>query len=171
MMFRISGPIGMWREFMRHRFGFSYNEESGRYKVLDGVFYIPPPERNLVQKGKPGHYTFVPGGEHHYTIMREELGLSYRQAWICYQAQLNAGIAKEVARFCLPVATYSTAYVTCNPRSLMAFLSLRTKQKPALFPSFPQWEINQVADQMEVIFAEKFPLTHVAFGAAGRVGP
>ncbi len=171
MMFRISGPIAMWREFMRHRIGFSYNEQSGRYMELGGVFYIPPPERNLVQPGKPGHYTFVPGDVDQYSTMRLCLEKSYAVAWHSYQMQLTHGVAKEVARFCLPVATYSTAYVTCNPRSLMAFLSLRTKQKPALFPSFPQWEINQVADQMEVIFAEKFPLTHVAFGAAGRVGP
>ena len=40
MMLRVTAPIFVWREFMRHRIGFSYNEESGRYKVLDGVFYV-----------------------------------------------------------------------------------------------------------------------------------
>ena len=39
--FRISAPIFVWREFMRHRIGFSYNEESGRYKKLEPKFYVP----------------------------------------------------------------------------------------------------------------------------------
>src|ERR1700741_1099473 len=68
MMFRISGPIAMWREYMRHRIGFSYNEQSGRYMELDPVFYIPPKHRNLVQTGKPGHYIFVPGTDQQYEL-------------------------------------------------------------------------------------------------------
>lgn len=171
MSFRISGPIAMWREYMRHRIGFSYNEQSGRYMELAPVFYIPPPERALVQIGKPGHYEFVPGSDPQYVSTRSELTLSYQTAWVSYQEQLRLGIAKEVARFCLPVGIYSTAYVTCNPRSMMSFLSLRTKHEDSMFPSFPQWEINQVADQMETIFAQLFPLTHAAFLNSGRVSP
>lgn len=171
MMLRIGGPIAMWREYMRHRIGFSYNEQSGRYMELDGVFYIPPKHRALVQIGKPGHYDFIPGDERQYKIVCKELEQSYIFAWDAYQEQLRLGIAKEVARFCLPVGIYSTAYVTCNPRSLMSFLSLRTKHEDSSYPSFPQWEINQVADQMEAIFAQIFPLTHEAFHNAGRVSP
>ena len=55
---RISAPIFVWREFMRHRIGTSYNEESGRYKQLDPVFYVPAGDRALIQVGKPGAYTF-----------------------------------------------------------------------------------------------------------------
>lgn len=171
LMFRISAPIVVWREFMRHRIGISYNEQSGRYMELAPVFYIPPRERNTDQVGKPGNYEFVPGSDEQYETITNCLGVSYYQAWDSYQIQLKAGVAKEVARFCLPVAVYSTAYVTMNPRSLMHFLSLRTKDEDSLFPSFPQWEINQVADQMEAIFAEKFPITHMAFNAARRVAP
>jgi thymidylate synthase (FAD) len=61
MTFRVTAPIFVWREFHRHRIGFSYNEESGRYKQLDPVFYVPSSERNLIQEGKPGHYVYVPG--------------------------------------------------------------------------------------------------------------
>ena len=45
------------------------------------------------------------------------------------QVLLDAGIAKEVARIILPVGIYKTQYATCNPRSLMHFLSLRTKDE------------------------------------------
>lgn len=171
MMFRISAPIMVWREFMRHRIGFSYNEESGRYKELSPCFYIPPPHRNLVQVGKPGHYVFVPGEEHDRDALHTALEYSYDAAWHSYSKMLEIGIAKEVARLVLPVATYSTAYVTCNPRSMMSFLSLRTKNEDSLFPSYPQWEINEVANKMEEHFSYLFPITHAAFNAARRVAP
>jgi thymidylate synthase (FAD) len=171
LMFRISAPITVWREFMRHRIGFSYNEQSGRYMELEPVFYIPNETRNLVQVGKPGEYRFVPGSSEQYRIMSEETSAIAILAWHAYQRQLNAGIAKEVARLVLPPNIYSSAYVTCNPRSIMHFLSLRTMHEDALFPSFPMWEINNVADQMEAIFAAKFPLTHKAFGGSRRVAP
>ena len=60
MTFYVQAPIFVFREFMRHRIA-SYNEESGRYRELRPVFYVPGPERNLVQVGKPGAYEFLPG--------------------------------------------------------------------------------------------------------------
>ena len=67
MTFFVSAPIFVFREFMRHRIA-SYNEESGRYRELRPVFYVPSKERNLVQIGKTGAYTFVPGREEQYQI-------------------------------------------------------------------------------------------------------
>lgn len=171
MTFRITAPIFVWREFMRHRIGISYNEQSGRYMELDGVFYTPPRHRALTQVGKPGAYEFVPGNDYQIDVTSDMLFGSYTMAWGSYRGMLDAGIAKEVARMCLPVATYSTAYVTMNPRSIMHFLSLRTKDEGSLFPSYPQWEINQVATQIEFLFAEKFPLTYDAFVESKRVAP
>jgi flavin-dependent thymidylate synthase len=168
---RVSAPIFVWREYMRHRIGFSYNEQSGRYMELDPVFYIPPKNRNLIQVGKPGHYTFEPGNDTQYRIVEDSLYFAYKRAWDSYKLQLEHNVAKEVARMCLPVAVYSTAYVTMNPRSIMSFLSLRTKAENSVFPSFPMWEINQVANQIEDIFEELFPLTHTAFDECGRVSP
>jgi thymidylate synthase (FAD) len=171
MMFRISAPIFVWREYMRHRIGISYNEQSGRYMELEPVFYIPKQDRALVQVGKPGKYTYEPGSEEQLTLCLDTLCVSYKVAWDSYQKQLKAGIAKEVARMCLPVSIYSTAYVTLNPRSMMHFLSLRTKHEGATFPSFPMWEINDVANQMEEIFIGLFPITSKAFTDNGRVCP
>ena len=172
LMFRITAPIFVWREFMRHRVGVSYNEQSGRYMELSGEFYIPDNTiRPLVQQGKPGAYTFVLGAKEQRDSAYLELTTAYGWAWHAYQNQLLNGVAKEVARMCLPVATYSTAYVTMNPRSLMHFLSLRTKHEDSAFPSYPQWEINQVADQMEAIFVDKFSTTAEAFTRNGRVCP
>ena len=55
--FYIEAPIFVFREFQRHRMA-SYNEESGRYKELNPVFYIPDPERKLIQIGKTGAYEY-----------------------------------------------------------------------------------------------------------------
>jgi thymidylate synthase (FAD) len=84
---------------------------------------------------------------------------------------LAAGVAREVARGVLPVATYSSMYVTLNARSLMNFLSLRTKREGSTFPSFPQREIEMVAEKMEDLWAPLMPITHAAFCDAGRVAP
>ena len=84
---------------------------------------------------------------------------------------LDAGVAREVARGVLPVATYSSMYVTMNARSLMHFLSLRTKREGSHFPSYPQREIEMVAEKMEAEWARLMPVTHAAFEAAGRVSP
>ena len=84
---------------------------------------------------------------------------------------LDAGIAREVARIVLPVTIYSSAYVTMNARALMNFLSLRTKSEDSHFPSFPQREIEMVAERYEDEWKKLMPLTHSAFVANGRVAP
>ena len=166
----VSAPIFVFREFMRHRIA-SYNEESGRYRELHPVFYVPGPDRNLVQQGKPGAYEFVPGTPDQHRVVVEQTEASCRQAYAAYQEMLAAGVAREVARIVLPVTTYSSMYVTMNARALMNFLSLRTKHPDSHFPSFPQREIEMVADLMEAEWAAVMPITHEAFAANGRVAP
>ncbi len=168
--FFVRAPIFVWREHMRHRIT-SYNEESGRYRELDPVFYVPGPERNLVQQGKPGAYEFVPGTPEQHVLVDEQVRASCTQAYAAYRAMLEAGIAREVARVVLPVTIYSSAYVTMNARALMNFLSLRTKREGSHFPSFPQREIEMVAERYEAEFARLMPLTHAAFETNGRVAP
>ncbi len=167
---RISAPIFVWREFMRHRIA-SYNEESGRYKRLDGVFYIPPRNRNLIQRGKPGSYTFVPGTVGQYEYTKQAIVKANKEAYHEYQTMLDDGIAKEVARMVLPVNIYSTAWVSMNPRGLMNFLSLRTAEENAIYKSTPMYEISVVAGQMEKDFKDNMPITHSLFRAAGSVCP
>ena len=168
--FFISAPIFVFREFMRHRIA-SYNEESGRYRELKPVFYIPNKDRKLIQVGKTGHYTFEAGTDAQYELMVSEMKKAYTAAYDAYQKMLEAGIAREVARATLPVATYSSMYVTMNARALMNFLSLRTTAEGSHFPSYPQREIEMVGEKMEAFFAEKMPLVHAAFNKSGRVSP
>ena len=170
MTFFVSAPIFVFREFMRHRIA-SYNEESGRYRELNPVFYIPNKERNLIQIGKTGAYEFVPGTDEQFNVTVDAMKEAYVVAYDSYKKMLDAGIAREVARAVLPVATYSSMYVTMNARALMNFLSLRTSREGSHFPSYPQREIEMVAEKMEAEFAKLMPLTYAAFEKSGRVAP
>jgi thymidylate synthase (FAD) len=170
MTFYVQAPIFVFREFMRHRIA-SYNEESGRYRELNPVFYVPNADRNLVQVGKPGAYEFLPGSDEQISLVDHETRAQSVSAFHSYQRMLDAGIAREVARIVLPLNIYSSMYVTLNARSLMNFLSLRTKREGTTFPSFPQREIEMAAEKMEDFFAELMPLTPAAFNGNGRVAP
>jgi thymidylate synthase (FAD) len=170
MTFFISAPIFVFREFMRHRIA-SYNEESGRYRELRPVFYVPSKDRKLVQIGKTGAYEFVEGTKEQYEIVVKSIKESCTYAYQRYQDMLNAGVAREVARAVLPVTLFSSMYVTMNARALMNFLSLRTASEGSHFPSYPQREIEMVAEKMEKYFAELMPLTYAAFNKSGRVSP
>ena len=167
--FYIEAPIFVFREFMRHRIA-SYNEESGRYKELEPVFYVPGPERKLQQIGKPGAYTFEEGTYDQKVQVPATTMRVYDEAYSAYKAMLDRGVAREVARVVLPVGIYSSMYVTMNARSLMNFLSLRS-EKQGTYPSFPQWEIHLVADKMENIFSGFMPVTYKSFVENGRVAP
>ncbi|TFB65076.1 FAD-dependent thymidylate synthase [Cryobacterium sp. Hz9] len=170
MTFYVRAPIFVFREFMRHRIA-SYNEESGRYRELNPVFYVPSAERNLLQVGKPGAYDFLPGSAEQTALVQQQTRAAAIHAYDAYQRMLEAGIAREVARIVLPLNIYSSMYVTLNARSLMNFLSLRTKREGSSFPSFPQREIEMCAEQMETHFETLMPLTYAAFNKNGRVSP
>ena len=170
MTFFVQAPIFVWREHMRHRIA-SYNEESGRYRELRPIFYVPNSSRAVVQAGKPGAYEFHPGTPEQYGLIDDAVKHSCSVAYSEYQRMLEAGIAREVARMVLPVTIYSSAYVTMNARALMNFLSLRTKSEASTYPSYPQREIEMVAEAYEGHFAQLMPITYEAFVAAGRVAP
>ncbi|MFJ4922741.1 FAD-dependent thymidylate synthase [Streptomyces sp. NPDC088725] len=164
---------GPWHNFLANGIVVhnSYNEESGRYRELQPVFYVPGEDRKLVQEGRPGKYVFVDGTPEQQELTGRAMESSYLQAYEAYQEMLAAGVAREVARSVLPVGLFSSMYATCNARSLMHFLGLRTRHELAKAPSFPQREIEMVAEQMEAHWAELMPLTHAAFNSNGRVAP
>ena len=168
--FYIEAPIFVFREFMRHRIA-SYNEESGRYKELAPIFYVPDENRKLIQVGKPGAYTFEDGSYDQKVMVPAEMKRVTKESYKAYQRMLEKGVAREVARAVLPVSIYSTMYVTMNARALMNFLSLRTTREGTHFPSFPQREIEMVAEKMEELWAEKMPVTYETFNKNGRVAP
>lgn len=154
--FRIEAPIFVTRQILKHRIT-SISEESGRYREMDGEFYIPDMNRPLSQVGRTGDYNMVQfdySEDVDYALA--EMQYACRSAWLSYTTLLNDGVAKEVARMVLPVNLYSSMYLTINGRSLMNFLSLRNEHHA-------QWEIREVAKQMNDIFRDMMPLTYNAW--------
>lgn len=174
LTFFVHAPIFVWREWHRHRIGFSYNEESGRYKQLEPVFYIPDRERPMmkVDGWKPGRPKFARCEDNEvYSTLIANLTRCYEASYHAYEDNLALGVDPGLARDCLPVGIYSSCWVTCNPRSLMAFLSLRTHEPDSKYVSYPLHEIELGARAVEEILKAGWPLTHKAFVEGGRVGP
>ncbi|MFD8142594.1 FAD-dependent thymidylate synthase [Streptomyces sp. NPDC059708] len=168
--FRIECPIFVAREFFRHRIA-SYNEVSGRYKVLAPVFYVPDPDRPLMQIGKPGAYRFEPGDNVQKAVTVRAHIRAAETAWDYYETLLASGVAREVARNVLPVSLYTSFYVTLNLRSLFNFLSLRWAHEDSKVPTFPLKEIEAVAKDMDRLAREVCPVAFEHFDNHGRVAP
>lgn len=173
LTFFVHAPIFVFREWHRHRIGFSYNECSARYSKLEPLFWLPKLSRKIcpAETHTSARPQFQIGTEEQITEIRNALTAAYQVAYDTYAGLLEKNYAKEVARACLPVAIYSSCWVTCNPRSLMAFLSLRTHDEGAKFVSYPQAEIEEAARACETVFAAGWPITYAAFVNNGRVAP
>ncbi|MDE2103043.1 MAG: FAD-dependent thymidylate synthase [Patescibacteria group bacterium] len=161
--FHIKCPLFVGREWVRHRIG-SFNEMSGRYTKLEAEFYIPDEWNVRTQEGKPGAYSFKRADADSADAFRVMLSDHCDNAWSFYEHALENGIAKEQARFFLPVNVYTQFYWTINARSLMNFLSLRNAEAA-------MWEIAEYAKVIESIFAIKMPETCKAFVVGGRIAP
>jgi thymidylate synthase (FAD) len=161
--FHVRCPIFVAREWFRHRVG-SFNEFSMRYARATDDFYVPEPADVRTQVGKPGSYSFEPVEDDVAETTREELRGVYEAAYAAYERLVELGVARELARCVMPVGAYTEFYWTVNARALMNFVSLRAAETA-------QREIRRYAEAVEVFFAEKMPVTHAAFVAAGRAAP
>lgn len=195
MKFYVEAPIFVFREWHRHRIGHSYNEQSARWSELPPMFYVPPVERPLVSEGRPGNQRTVPGTEEQWRLVDKMIRENSEASYSRYQSLIAAGVANEVSRMVLPVNIFSKMVTTVNARSLMHYLSLRTREEPfweevesreatlmgetwyrkvpdkAMFPSGPLYEIEQAARIIESVFSALFPITYKAFCEFGRVAP
>lgn len=119
---RIQVPVFVQRQVVKHRSGVSVSEESGRYRELDPLFYVPSVDRPLGQVGKPMEYNLIPGNVQQLSMVQEDLRVIAVSAYASYKQMLDAGVTREIARSVLPLNWVTTAVVTFNARSLMHFL-------------------------------------------------
>lgn len=171
LTFRIEAPIFLWREFHRHRVGFSYNEQSGRYMQLLPHFYVPSEERRVYSNkppsfkpSSPSYTKLLPTSPETWEQWKREIQFVYKACYSTYTLALSLGLDNGLARTVLPVGLYSACYVTCNLRSILNFLNLRLESDH----SHPQWEMDQLAQQLENYIASHFPLTHSVWVEHGR---
>ena len=162
--FDIKAPIAMIREFQRHRVPWSYSEQSARYKEPMPEFYIPDAEHVREQIGKSMSYTFEPVDTQLAARTQKNMLWAYDTCWEAYREMLEDGIAKEVARFVLPVGMFSRMKVRTNLRAAMNFFSLRNH--PAA-----QQEIREIAAAMEEMTTTVAPVAMAAYKDNQRVAP
>lgn len=154
LVFEVKAPIFVFREWHRHRVGWSYNEWSMRYleggKDVDLEFYLPAVIRKQSQSNRQASGEDM-ACEDSLTCKTDMLA-AYSASFNCYRSLISKGVAKELARSVLPVGLYSSMWATCNLRSLMHFLSLRISEDA-------QWEIRQYAKAMLKIAYRHFPVS------------
>lgn len=150
--FHVACPIFVARQWFRHRFA-SYNEVSFRYTEVKDEFYIPARWRAQDKKNKQGS---VSSAELDQAALTEAFTRQMDAALQTYRQMIGSGVAREMARMVLPVNLYTEFYWTVNARSLINYLSLRAD-------THAQWEIQQYAEALASVFAEKMPWTWEAF--------
>jgi len=161
--FHVKAPIFVAREWFRHRIG-SFNEYSGRYAVMNDDTYVPDIDDMRTQVGKPGSYIFEQLEPTMATKAQKLMAECNTQSFATYQFLVDSGVAKELARTVLPLATYTEFYWTVNARALMNFLSLRNDVAA-------QYEIRMYAKAIETMFKDLMPFTYEAWSKCGRVAP
>lgn len=165
--FYIEAPLFVLRQMDKHRAGWSNNETSGRYRKLEPRFYVPSIDRPMKNVGGSARPKMEPLGNAEANIAIGNIVRASRAAWNVYEEQIQLGVANELARSVLPLNLMSQRYATCNVRSLMHFLSLRTSGSG----SHPQLEVEQVAKQMEEVFSWLFPASYDSYTTNGRIAP
>jgi thymidylate synthase (FAD) len=157
----VDAPIGVAREWMRHRTQ-SFNEFSTRYaKVGEPTFYVPPGEALRTQVGKPGAYHFEPMDEAAGPDIQRRFESAYQASLAAYHELLELGVARELARNVLPLGMHTQFYATCNLRNWFNFLSLRTAENALR-------EIREEAAQVETLIEEHFPHSYRFWVEYGR---
>ena len=149
-------PMDVWRQVVRHRTA-SINEYSTRYSVaIDSAYATKPDEwRTQSQSNKQGSDGVLPVDTGNLLSDMETSAQS--QARTLYSNLLDNGVARELARKNLPLATYTEAYWKIDLRNLLHFLSLRMEEHA-------QWEIRQYANIIgNEIVAKLYPLVWEAF--------
>ena len=158
--FRVRTSIGVSREWFRHRIG-SFNEISTRYVEFTDSFFDPPLGNFRRQVGKAGAYSFEPMSAEEAKEGQRLMAAAYEQAYASYQALLQQGVAKELARNVLPLGTMTEFVWTVNFRAVTNFLSLRTAPTALL-------EIQQEAAEVEEEVKRVVPVAYQAWVDGGR---
>ena len=149
MTLEIETTRGLAAQVLRHR-SFTYQEFSQRYadsSLLSQT--IPLPElRSQDTKNRQNSIDDVdPFKKQKYEMKMQQL---FTRSMDLYREMLDDGIAKECARFVLPLATPTRIYMTGSCRSWIHYIQLRSANGT-------QKEHMDVALACRDIFCEQYP--------------
>ena len=156
MTLEIETTRGLAAQILRHR-SFTYQEFSQRYadsSMLSKV--IPMPElRRQDDKNRQNSIDDLDP----FVVQDFELKMQrhFVEGMKIYKEMLDAGVAKECARFVLPLATPTKLYMTGSVRSWIHYINLRSAHGT-------QKEHMDIAENCRSIFNEQFPIVAEALG-------
>lgn len=156
LTFEIKAPIFVFRQWHRHR-TWAYNELSARYRELPEEVYMPQ-FREQSKSNKQGSADAM--SEEQNEILQRLYASIYRDSFKVYRQALSQGVAREIARAVLPVATYSHMFGTVSLLNLMRFLSLRDD-------AHAQYEIRVYAEAMRELARTVAPVCIAAWEEFG----
>ena len=156
MTVEIETTRGLAAQILRHR-SFTYQEFSQRYADVSYIREdIPLPElRRQDLKNRQNSIDDVDPIK--VESFNKEMRSLFDQSIDLYKKMLHAGIAKECARFVLPLATPTRIYMTGSVRSWVHYIDLRSSHGT-------QKEHMEIAEMVRSIFAEQFPIVSEALG-------
>jgi thymidylate synthase (FAD) len=155
MTLEIETNRGIAAQILRHR-SFTYQEFSQRYADSSLLGEIPVPDlRRQDTKNRQNSIDDIDED------VKQDLWLKindhFKESMQLYKELLDKGIAKECARFVLPLATPTRIYMTGSCRSWITYIALREK-------SGTQREHMNIAKSCKAVFAEQFPICYEALG-------
>ena len=149
MTLEIETTRGLAAQILRHR-SFTYQEFSQRYadsSLLEEVIPLPELRRQDTKNRQNSTDDLDPLDKQHYEL---EIRKHFDAAMKLYKSMLENGVAKESARFVLPLATPTRLYMTGSCRSWAHYIDLRSAHGT-------QKEHMQIAQECKKIFVEQFP--------------
>ena len=149
MTLELETTRGVAAQVLRHR-SFTYQEFSQRYadsSMLAETIPIPELRRQDTKNRQNSIDDIDPFVKQEFEIkMRKH----FDEGMVLYQSMLDMGIAKECARFVLPLATPTRLYMSGSCRSWIHYITLRSAHGT-------QKEHMEIAEECKKIFAEQFP--------------
>ena len=149
-------PVFVARQWIRHRTA-RVNEISGRYSVMKEEFYVPAKELVSFQSkdNKQGRSKDDVPAELRDKVLEIIKDIN-QESYKTYSEMIESGIAKELARICLPLNLYTEWYWQIDLKNLLHFLRLRMDQHA-------QYEIREYANTMAEIVKKVCPYTWESF--------
>ena len=156
MTLEIETTRGLAAQILRHR-SFTFQEFSQRYadsSLLSTNIPLPELRRQDTKNRQNSIDDIDEFKVQKYQMLMQD---HFRDAMALYQTMLDEGIAKECARFVLPLATPTRLYMAGSCRSWITYIALREK-------SGTQKEHMDIAKECKKIFVEQFPTCAEALG-------
>ena len=149
MTLEINTTRGLAAQILRHR-SFTYQEFSQRYadaNLLSEKIPLPKLRRQDAKNRQNSTDDIDPFVVQKYDILMEE---HFKASMDLYNKMLADGIAKECARFVLPLSTPTRIYMTGSCRSWIHYINLRSAHGT-------QKEHMDIAEACRKVFTKQFP--------------